>query len=93
MSHKPFNATEFESALRSLVDTDDVFGEIAQKMALQAKVFDLETRNEEISQELDEISQELHEARFYLHRVKFSWRYKIGHFLIRPIELVIGKWL
>jgi hypothetical protein len=60
-------------------------------MALQAKVFDLETRNEEISQELDEISQELYEARFYLHRVKFSWRYKIGHFLIRPIELAIGK--
>ena len=52
MSHKPVNATEFESALRSLVDTDDVFGEIAQKMALQVKVLDLETRNEEISQEL-----------------------------------------
>jgi len=85
MNHNTHRAADFESALRSLVDTDDAFGEVAQKMALHAKVFDLETRNEEIFQELDE-------ARFYLHRVKSSWRYKIGHFLIRPIEILIGKW-
>lgn len=84
MNHKTCSATEFESALRELVDADDAIGEVAQKMALHARVFDLETQNEEIS-------QELYEARFYLDKVKFSWRYKIGHFIIRPIELVIGK--
>ena len=84
MNYKTRSATEFEIALSELVDTDDAIGEVVQTMALHAKVVYLETQNEEISQELDDV-------RVWLDRVKSSWRYKVGHLIIRPIEMIIRK--
>jgi len=84
MNYKTHKAAEFESALRSLVDTEDAFGEIAQKMALHAKIFDLETQNGEISQELDYV-RECHD------KIKLSLRYKVGSLIIRPIEIISRK--